>query len=162
MWMRYIDMEYQTALKDYEQIVLGMGEMEVMNDMVVKLAAAYQIHLGCQYNVFSDEQGVFLHRYCANKNEGVFDDWDQSYLHPDDLLEFLETNSLTSNFMLYMEYNFPDFKCYGHPTKPQQDWVEIFIGNKIYYVQCLLFVDIMEKPKEAIQTYLYKVHKARQ
>ena len=161
-WMRYIDMEYQTALKDYEQIVLGMGEMEVMNDMVVKLAAAYQIRLGCQYNVFSNEQGVFLRRYRAKRNDGVFDDWDQSYLHPEDLLAFLEMHSLTSNVMLYTKYNFPDFKCYGHPTKPQQDWVEIFIANKIYYVQCLLFVDIAEKPKEAIRTYLYNVHKAGQ
>ena len=160
--MHYIGMEYQTALKDYEQIVLGMGEMEVMNDMVVKPAAAYQIQLGCQYNVFSDEQGIFLHQYHANKNEGVFDDWDHSYLHPDDLLEFLESNSLISNVMLYTEYNFLDFKCYGHPTKLQQNWVEIFIGNKIYYVQCLLFVDILEKPKETIQTFLYNVRKTGQ
>jgi len=114
--------------------------MEVMNDMVVKLAAAYQIQLGCWYNVCSDEQGVFLCQYCANRNEGVFDDWDHSYLHPDDLLEFLRTNSLTSNVMLYTEYNFPNFKCYGHPTKPQQDWVEILIQNMIYYAQSLLFV----------------------
>ena len=60
------------------------------------------------------------------------------------------------------EYNFLDFKCYGHPTKLQQDWVEIFIGNKIYYVQCLLFVDIAEKPQETIRTYLYNVQKAGQ
>ena len=65
--MHHIDMEYQTALKDYEQIVLGMGEMEVMNDMVEKLAAAYPIRLGCRYNVFSNEQGVFLCRYYAKK-----------------------------------------------------------------------------------------------
>jgi len=100
-WMCYIDMEYQTALKDYEQIVLGMGEMKVMNDMEQKLAAGMQIQLGFQYNVLCDEQGVFLHQYPAKKNEGVFDDWNHSYLHPDDLLEFLETHSLTSNVMLH-------------------------------------------------------------
>jgi len=60
------------------------------------------------------------------------------------------------------EYNFLDFKCYGHPTKLQQDWVEIFICNKIYYVQCLLFVDILEEPKKTIQTFLYIVWKAGQ
>jgi len=103
--MYYIDMEYQTALKDYKQIVPGMGEMEVMNDMEQKLAAAKQYWLGCQYNVCLDQQGVFLHRYCAMKNEDVFDDWDNSYFHPDDLLEFLETHSLTSNVMLHTEYN---------------------------------------------------------
>jgi len=81
------------------------------------------------------------------KNEDVFADWDHSYLHPDVLLEFLESHALTSNVMLYMEYNFPDFKCYGHLAKPQQDWVEIMIHNKIYYAQCLLFVDILEKQK---------------
>jgi len=67
--MHYIDMEYQTALKDYKQIVLGMGEMEVMNDIEQKLAAAKQIQLGCWYNVLCHEQGVFLHWYCANKKQ---------------------------------------------------------------------------------------------
>jgi len=57
-----------------------------------------------------DEQGVFLHQYCAMKNEDVFDDWDNSYFHPDDLLEFLETHSLTNNVMLHTEYNALDFK----------------------------------------------------
>jgi len=64
--------------------------------------------------------------------------------------------------MLYMEYNFPDFNCYGHPAKSQHDWVEIMIHNKIYYAQCLIFVDIPEDPEKTIQTFLYKVQKARQ
>jgi len=79
-------MEYQTAVKDYEQIVLGMGEMEVMNDMEQKLAAAKQMKLGCHYNVFCDEQGVFLCHYCAIKTEDVFDDWNNSHLHQDDFI----------------------------------------------------------------------------
>jgi len=48
------------------------------------------------------------------------------------LLEFLETHSLISNVMLHTEYSFPDFKCYGHLAKLQQDWVEIMIHNKIH------------------------------
>ena len=96
------------------------------------------------------------------KNKDEFDDWDYSYLHLDDLLEFLEHHSLTRNVMLHTEYNFDDFKCYGHPTNLQQDWVEIMMCNKIYYAQCLLFVDILEKPKETIWTFLYNVWKAGQ
>jgi len=58
--MHYIDMEYQAALKDFEQIALGMGEMEVTSVMDQKPAGAKPVWLGCCNNVCSDEQHVFL------------------------------------------------------------------------------------------------------
>jgi len=71
-------------------------------------------------------------------------------------------HSLENNVMICTECNFLDVKCYSHLAKLQQDWVDIMIHYKIYYAQCLLFLDIPEKSKETIQTFLYKVWKAQQ
>jgi len=93
-----------------------MGELEVMNDMKQKMASAKPVWLGCSYNVCSDEHGIFLCQYCALKTEDVFADWNNSYLHPDDLLEFSQMHSLTNNIMLHTAYNFLDYNWSSSKT----------------------------------------------
>jgi len=60
---------------------------------------------------------------------------------------------------VHTEYNFDDFKCYGHPISGRQEWVEANINGRIVQVQCLIFCEIFDNLENSIKTELFHVKK---
>jgi len=61
--------------------------------------------------------------------------------------------------LLHTEYNFDEFKCYGHPSSGRQEWVEANINGRTFHVQCMIFCEIYRELKNPIKTELYHVKK---
>ena len=81
--------------------------------------------------------------------EPVFSYW-KGYLKTDEIIQFLENNCLEGS-LLHTEFNHSEFKCYGHPVRGRQDWVEVKIEDHILQVQCLIFVILQRSPKKQLK-----------
>jgi len=94
------------------------------------------------------------------KNQGDVSKYWRGYLKEDDLKIFLDSNGLSGGgILLHTEYNFDDFKCYGHPISGRQEWVEANINGRIVQVQCLIFCEIFDILENSIKTELFHVKK---
>ena len=90
-----------------------------------------------------------------NLPEPVISYW-KGYLKTEEIIEFLDNNCLEGS-LLHTEFNHSEFKCYGHPIRGRQDWVEVKIEGHILQVQCLIFCHIPQKLDKTIKTMLYNV-----
>jgi len=142
--MSYVGVEYMTAMKDYENIVLEQGLAEI--ESYRKKAApidSMKHYLGRQFHhSFQEKDGnIGLHQECGVKNQDVLADWNSEHFTCDHLEDYLEEHDLV-DVMMYMEYNHPEkkIKCYGHPCMLQHNWVTIQVEDCDMLAQCMLFL----------------------
>jgi len=157
------NMEYQTAVKDYEQIVLEYGYDEILRfrkqnaEENVILDQGKKPRLGRRFNFFLTREMRF--KEISHKKRTVDSlktDWG-GYLSLSTLISYLEKIGIDELF-LHTEYNIPGCKIYGNPLKVQQDWIEVKIEDCIFQVQCLIFFKIPECIEKEIETPLDTVY----
>jgi len=158
--MKLKDMEYQTAVKDYEQIVLEHGYQEVLDSRDEKNVIRTKnnkVRLGRRYYVWSVEGEIKIKEltHKKKKSDDVFCDW-KGCLNGIALKNYLESNGLT-NLLLHTEADVGTCKLNGHPAKNRQDWIEVLVENEIFQVQCLIFFHLPERLTNEIVTPLHTV-----
>ena len=106
--MRDVDVEYMTAMKDYENIVLERGLAEI-ESYRKKAAPSEPVkhRLGRRYYSFWDQDGnIRLRQERVVKNHDIFADWKSDHFTCDHLYNYLEEHDLV-DVLMYTEYNHP-------------------------------------------------------
>ncbi len=155
------NMEYQTAVKDYENIVLEYGYDEIMqsrkklgNDNVIEAQPKQNLRLGRRFKMFQNNGKMMLKEISHKKKSGedLMTDW-QGFFSLPSLQTYLENLGL-QDILLHTECNLRGCKIYGNPLKPRQDWIEVKIEDCIFQVQCLIFFILPESLQDEIVTPL--------
>ena len=155
--MRPEDMEFQMAMKDFENMVLEQGYLEISRGNAGK-KLNYD-WLGVHMKVCKEHGHVVLKWQCCQKNQGPMSKYWTGYFKEEDFKIFLNSNGLTRGILLHTEFNCDELKCYGHPISGQQEWVEANLNGRNVLVQCLIFCEIYEELYNPIKTELYHVQK---
>jgi len=155
--MRIVDMEYQTALKDYEQIVLEHGHREIINLRSVERNDVIETNrYGRRYILVEKDSNTTIKEITKKKRDGaVTDNW-QGYLKVTDLIEYLRSLNLCY-ILLHTEANVCGCKIYGNPITSRQDWIEVEVDGDFFQVQCLIFFKLDHMLENEIATPLHAV-----
>jgi len=94
------------------------------------------------------EDGKIILKWNQRKNkfpEPVLSYW-KGYLMTEEIIIFLDNNCL-AGLLLHTEFSHSEFKCYDHPVKSQQDWLEVEIQDQILEDLCFLSYLIISNNK---------------
>jgi len=113
------DMEYQTAVKDYEQIVLQHGYDKVLNiwkEVIMENVDNMVVRLGRRYFVFWKDDILKIKEIMHEKKmtDDAFLDW-KGFLDNETFMEYLEENHL-ENILLHAEVNVWGCKIMENPV----------------------------------------------
>jgi len=126
-------MEYQTALKDYEQIVLEFGNREMMKANTVERNDVNERNRYGHRYVLVEKDGHTIIKEITKKRYGPVTEHWEGYLQATDLIDYVTSLNL-GHILLHTEVNVHGCKLNGNPITSRQDWIEVEVEGKFFQV----------------------------